>query len=60
MRKVIPLGAIGDVRDVGYACLYLASKEAGFVTGTTLVIDGGQTVPETAAFREKWVETGLV
>lgn len=60
VRKVIPLGAIGDVRDVGYACLYLASKEAGFVTGTTLVIDGGQTVPETAAFREKWVETGLV
>ena len=60
VRKVIPLGYIGAVRDIGYACLYLASKEAGFVTGTTIVVDGGQTVPETAGFREKWASAGLV
>lgn len=60
VREVIPLGYIGAVRDIGYACLYLASKEAGFVTGTTLVVDGGQTVPETAAFREKWASAGLI
>jgi len=59
VREVIPLGYIGDVRDIGYACLYLASKEASFVTGTTIVVDGGQTVPETAGFREKWVSAGL-
>ena len=47
VREVIPLGEIGNVRDIGYAALYLASKEASFVTGTTLVVDGGQTVPET-------------
>ena len=60
VREVIPLGYIGAVRDIGYACLYLASKEAAFVTGTTLVVDGGQTVPETAAFRDKWASSGIV
>ena len=60
VREVIPLGEIGNVRDIGYAALYLASKEASFVTGTTLVVDGGQTVPETAAFRDKWASSGLV
>ena len=60
VREVIPLGYIGAVRDIGYAALYLASREAGFVTGTTIVVDGGQTVPETAAFREAWKDKGLV
>ena len=60
VREVIPLGKIGNVRDIGYACLYLASKEAAFVTGTTLVVDGGQTVPETAAFKDKWTAPGLL
>ena len=59
VRAAIPLGAIGAVRDVGYACLYFASREAGFVTGTTLVVDGGQVVPETEGFRAKWQATGL-
>ena len=53
VREAIPVDHIGTVRDIGYACLYLASKQAGFVTGTTLVVDGGQTVPETAQFREQ-------
>jgi len=59
VEAVIPLGYIGAVRDIGYAALYFASKQAGFVTGTTLVVDGGQTVPETAGFREAWAAKGL-
>ena len=46
MRRSIPLGRLGTPRDVAYACLYLASDEASFITGTTIVVDGGQIVPE--------------
>jgi NAD(P)-dependent dehydrogenase (short-subunit alcohol dehydrogenase family) len=38
-----PLGRIGTADDVARAILYLASDEAGFVTGAELVIDGGVT-----------------
>ena len=38
-----PLGRIGSPEDVAYGVLYLASDEAGFVTGANLVIDGGMT-----------------
>ena len=37
-----PLGRIGQPRDVAYAVLYLASDEASWVTGTTLLVDGGR------------------
>jgi 3-oxoacyl-[acyl-carrier protein] reductase len=46
MAKSIPLGRIGSVADIGHAALYFASKEAGYVTGQTLIIDGGQVLPE--------------
>jgi NAD(P)-dependent dehydrogenase (short-subunit alcohol dehydrogenase family) len=36
-----PLRRLGEVMDVAYGVLYLASDEASFVTGTELVIDGG-------------------
>ena len=54
VKAIIPLHTIGTVRDIGYACLYLASREAAFVTGQTLVLDGGQTVPETPEFAAAW------
>ncbi|MFQ6124573.1 MAG: SDR family NAD(P)-dependent oxidoreductase [Candidatus Heimdallarchaeota archaeon] len=38
-----PLRRIGQPIDIAYGCLYLASDEASWVTGTTLVIDGGLT-----------------
>ena len=47
MEQAIPLGKLGDPEDVGYAMLFLASHEAKFITGQTLVVDGGQTVPES-------------
>ncbi len=40
-RKASPLGTEGEGWDVGWAALYLASDEARWVTGQTLVVDGG-------------------
>ncbi len=40
----IPLGRIGRPEDVARAILFLASDEAGWITGTTLVVDGGSTI----------------
>ena len=37
----IPLGAMGSGEDIGAAAVYLASKEAGYVTGQTLHVNGG-------------------
>ena len=39
-----PVGRLGDPREIGYAVLYLSSDASGYVTGTSLVIDGGRTV----------------
>lgn len=38
-----PIGHIGRPEDIASAYLYLASDEAAFVTGTTLMVDGGYT-----------------
>jgi 3-oxoacyl-[acyl-carrier protein] reductase len=40
----IPLGAMGSGDDIGAACVYLASKEAGYVTGQTLHVNGGMAM----------------
>ena len=41
----IPLGAMGTGDDIGAAVVYLASREAGYVTGQTLNINGGMVMP---------------
>ena len=43
--SLIPMGAMGSGEDIGAACVYLASKEAGYVTGQTLHINGGMAMP---------------
>ena len=40
----IPLGAMGNGEDIGSAVVYLASKEAGYVTGQTLHVNGGMAM----------------
>jgi NAD(P)-dependent dehydrogenase (short-subunit alcohol dehydrogenase family) len=40
----IPLGFMGDGRDVAHAALFLASEEARFITGTEIIVDGGMSV----------------
>lgn len=47
MAECVPLGRIGDPHDIGYAMLYLASREAAYVTGQTIVVDGGSCTPES-------------
>jgi NAD(P)-dependent dehydrogenase (short-subunit alcohol dehydrogenase family) len=39
----LPLGRFGTPADIAAGCLYLASDEASWVTGSELVIDGGMT-----------------
>jgi 3-oxoacyl-[acyl-carrier protein] reductase len=51
MEAMVPLGRLGTPRDVANAVLYLASSEAEYVTGTTIVVDGGQILPEGSDFR---------
>ncbi len=42
--KNIPLGRVGRPEDIAAAVLFLASAEASWITGTTLVVDGGATI----------------
>jgi 3-oxoacyl-[acyl-carrier protein] reductase len=46
MEACIPQRRLGTPADIAAAARYFASEEASFVTGQTLVIDGGQTLPE--------------
>jgi len=47
MSASIPLKKLGTVEDIGYAALFLASKEAAYITGQTIIVDGGQILPES-------------
>jgi 3-oxoacyl-[acyl-carrier protein] reductase len=47
MAASVPLKRLGTVADIGHAALYFASKEAGYVTGQTIIVDGGQILPES-------------
>lgn len=51
MEDAIPLGRLGTPRDVANAFLFLASDDASYITGTTIVVDGGQLLPEGKDFR---------
>ncbi|WP_206808549.1 3-oxoacyl-[acyl-carrier-protein] reductase [Paradesulfitobacterium ferrireducens] len=44
MEEKTPVGRLGQVRDVAYAYLFLASEEAGYINGTVLSVDGGLVV----------------
>lgn len=47
MSASVPLKRLGSVQDIANAALYFASDEAAYVTGQTLVVDGGQVLPES-------------
>jgi 3-oxoacyl-[acyl-carrier protein] reductase len=46
MVKSIPMKRLAEPADVGWAVRFLASEEAAYITGQTIVIDGGQVLPE--------------
>ena len=52
MTAAIPQRRLGTVEDIAYAALFLSSDEAGFITGQTIVVDGGQVLPESQAALE--------
>ena len=41
LERTIPVGRLGTGLDVGYACVYLASDEASWITGQTIGLNGG-------------------
>jgi 3-oxoacyl-[acyl-carrier protein] reductase len=47
MKSKLPMGDLIDPEHLAYALLFLASYEAKSITGQALVIDGGETLPET-------------
>lgn len=51
MEEAVPLGRLGTPRDVANAVLFLASDDASYITGTTIIVDGGQILPESKDFR---------
>ncbi|SEG55957.1 3-oxoacyl-ACP reductase FabG [Marinobacterium lutimaris] len=47
MAASIPLKRLGSVEDIGEAAAFFASPAAAYITGQTLVVDGGQILPES-------------
>jgi glucose 1-dehydrogenase len=41
LQKLIPCGRIGETTDVAPVALWLASRQADYITGTTIYVDGG-------------------
>jgi 3-oxoacyl-[acyl-carrier protein] reductase len=52
MAASIPMRRLGSVNDIANAALFFATDEASYITGQSLVIDGGQILPESLAALE--------
>jgi len=49
LAQFIPMKKLGQPEDVAYAMLFLASGAAGYITGQTIIVDGGALLPENGA-----------
>jgi 3-oxoacyl-[acyl-carrier protein] reductase len=49
MEASVPMRRLGSVMDIANAALFFASDEAAYITGQSLVVDGGQILPESLA-----------
>lgn len=54
MASQIPVGALGKPEDIAHTMLFLASDEAAYITGQTIVVDGGSTLPESPIILQKF------
>jgi len=52
LKKAIPLGRYGEIEEIGAAAVFLASPMAAYITGTLLVVDGGQNLAGSCPFGE--------
>jgi 3-oxoacyl-[acyl-carrier protein] reductase len=52
MEASIPMRRLGSITDIANAALFFASDEAAYITGQSLVVDGGQILPESLAALE--------
>jgi 3-oxoacyl-[acyl-carrier protein] reductase len=52
MEASVPMRRLGSTTDVANAALFFASDEAAYITGQSLIIDGGQILPESLAALE--------
>nr|ADD71939.1 amino alcohol dehydrogenase [Rhodococcus erythropolis] len=48
MASSVPAGSLGSVEDIANAALFFALDEAAYITGQSLIVDGGQVLPESA------------
>ncbi len=46
IMRAIPMGRLAEPEELGWAVRFLASEEAGYITGQSLVLDGGRLPPE--------------
>jgi len=49
LLAVIPMGRMGTAEEVAALVVFLAGPQAGFITGQTIVVDGGVMIPASAA-----------
>jgi 3-oxoacyl-[acyl-carrier protein] reductase len=56
MAKQIPLGKLGMPSDIANTMLFLASDAAAYITGQTIVVDGGSTLPESPVVLEAYYQ----
>ena len=54
MAKQIPIGKLGMPSDIASAMLFLASDAAAYITGQTIVVDGGSTLPESPVVLDEY------
>ena len=54
ISESVPIGRMGNPSDIAHAMLYLASDEASYVNGQTIIVDGAATIPESPAQLLTW------
>jgi 3-oxoacyl-[acyl-carrier protein] reductase len=50
MAQYVPLKRWGEPLEIAHAMLYLASEDAAYVTGQTIIVDGGALLPQNGSF----------